>query len=834
MPYCKLINIKLANYQSVYKINISNQLKFRFITPDNINGIEFKTFSDKTIKTEIINNIISGKENWYIFDKTIDFSPLNEYKYLILQLYAEKDIKCFEIEKNDSFIITLEKEWYNCNNMTSSCGLQLTNEKIDKNKPIQEVKENLKYLTYGDATLIKNKYLKAGKTESRIVITGFKNYAINYISDFDLMPVRVNNNKIEKKVKSLNSLNNLDKMVSNGQPYDINNKLEMIKFQLKNYFTENNYEIAKLECSVEDQEKINLETKKEVEMLEQRIYYQDKHIEDNVNNFNKVNIDVENVKNCVNEQKEENKLTKERVDKVEVRIEENYDEIQKFGDNFSEKLKSQKKHFTERLDEQNERLDEQSELISDNFNTLNDKIDINNDTINKNFDKLVKTDSYLNNQLVIQNNNLESLRTVLDNHLNEYGDCKQHRKCYYGGCILHGHCGHNNCTHHGKYNMIDEKLLQISNSVSENKKNICQLSETVEINKNTAKNNFIELSKQIKDSDSKVNIHINDYLNNKENTDLEIKLNKNSIIQNRYEINENKKMFDSFIKQANIKELNVDEKLQIISNQLKNSIIDLNNKIDKQDTILDSKIKFQVDSLNKKIDENNDELINVNNRSYKNLDTKINAERDNIINLNSKVESLNTDFNKQINDKVDNAFNVLKTTININKDDTNKKFINLEEILNLTDNRLNDTNQILDKTSLLINNHISEYNERISKINTDDIIVNEINLTEYVNKSIEQLYDKINDEFKLIFNPLNIYDNIDGKPYCITSHSQNLTINFLASNKTYKLHKFYLFIDDYCNKIVPYYCYSIESSISSKLTSIAKFTPIVLVSSIFS
>jgi hypothetical protein len=256
MPYCKLYNIKSTKLS--FQININRVLCFRFITPDKLQGIKFKNNLNNYIETKNLYNTPTINY-WYKYSIDIDFSILNDYKYLVLQIYAIDEDDLIGIEQNNTFSITNENKWYICNDNDDTCGLNLYNQIITQYKPIQEIEECLKYTIYGSAKLIETKYLKSGYEDSNISITGFEDNVINYISEFKLDKIKVNN-KINKNPLSVNKYIDLDKLIptaesTNNEDFNsVNNKLEMIKLQLKNYFIENNSEIDKLEILVNQQE----------------------------------------------------------------------------------------------------------------------------------------------------------------------------------------------------------------------------------------------------------------------------------------------------------------------------------------------------------------------------------------------------------------------------------------------------------------------------------------------------------------------------------------------------------------------------------------------------
>ena len=243
MTYSQLINVKSKKLEINYNFSINKHLKFRFITPENLNGIKLNTRHVPTVNNSEINN-----EFWYRYTKDLEFINLNKYRYLVLQLYSDEDYRDYILEENDTFNITNKNDWFDCENTGSSCGINLFNQQIIINKPLQEVNEYLKYRITGDAKLIKNKYIKIAKEPSMIEINGFEPYSINYISHFELKQV---DDKIEKPIKSINKYTNMNKTDEEFNGINtIDDKIEMIKFQLKNYFLENNKDLNKLDSMI--------------------------------------------------------------------------------------------------------------------------------------------------------------------------------------------------------------------------------------------------------------------------------------------------------------------------------------------------------------------------------------------------------------------------------------------------------------------------------------------------------------------------------------------------------------------------------------------------------
>lgn len=293
MTYSKIINIETKLLNINYQFEFNKPFKFRFITKNNLNGIKL----NETKLTEI-NNTETGKNNWYLFNSDIDFSPLNKYKYLILQLYSDEiineDIKISK-SSNSSYFITNKNNWYNCKDLGSDCGIIVKDIIIDSNKIVQELDSNMIYSIEGSATLIKSIYLKTGKIDSVITVSGMKPNIINYIGKFKLhakdKKITDNNNPISVNKYSEfldNKLFPINKS-SNNDINSINSRIEMIKFQLKNYFIENDKQINTIEYNInknssEFDSKVN-QVKNGIIDINQKIVELKKNDESNLKDF---------------------------------------------------------------------------------------------------------------------------------------------------------------------------------------------------------------------------------------------------------------------------------------------------------------------------------------------------------------------------------------------------------------------------------------------------------------------------------------------------------------------------------------------------------------------
>ena len=231
MTYSQLINIKSKKLEINYNFSINKHLKFRFITPENLNGVKLNTQH-----VAVVNNYETKNEFWYRHTRDLEFTNLNKYKYLVLQLYSDEDYRDYQLQENNSFTITNKNDWFVCSDSRSSCDINFFNQQIIINKPLQEVNEFLKYKITGDA-IIKNKYIQVGKGTSIIEITGFEPNTINYISIFEL---KQSDNKLKQSDNKSKSVNKYANINTTHEDFDginnINDKIEMLKFQLKNYF----------------------------------------------------------------------------------------------------------------------------------------------------------------------------------------------------------------------------------------------------------------------------------------------------------------------------------------------------------------------------------------------------------------------------------------------------------------------------------------------------------------------------------------------------------------------------------------------------------------------
>lgn len=296
MTYSQIINIKSKLINIDYKFKIDSRIKFRFLTPENQKGIIFK----EEVKVDIVNDSNVLDNNWYIFREGMDFSILNQYRFLVLQLYSDsfenKQITIFD-DTNVNYYEIYKNNWYNCKDKGPTCGIQLTNFLIDESKPIQEINNLFKYKIEGDASIVKNKYLKAGQTISDVQIIGSKSNIVNFINIFELKSIGKDTTK--KSPKSINNvLDLIDNKVfpyfvsENNEINSINARLEMIKFQIKNYFIENNQELDLINKKIGEEKDLNIKQK---ELLNKLKLTQDKNNSENIKKFSEVEDVILNV-----------------------------------------------------------------------------------------------------------------------------------------------------------------------------------------------------------------------------------------------------------------------------------------------------------------------------------------------------------------------------------------------------------------------------------------------------------------------------------------------------------------------------------------------------------
>ena len=384
MTYSKLINIEAQRTKIMYNFSFNKTFSFRFLTPEFPNGIKLNT---ETIN--IINNSESGETNWYKYTKDIKFSNLNKFRNIVLQIIADEDYGDNDIEVNDTFKILRKNKWYKCPPNDPNCGVILKNVQLIQKKPLQEIDYTLRYEITGDAEIIQKNYIKAGKYDSCIIVTGFEPYVINFIPIFKLDSI--NQNKTEP-VKSVNKYTYQEDLVS-SENTDINNKIEMIKFQIKNYFIENNKEIDNIYEKIEDNENCISNNLIKIDDIFFELSEYDLV-------FNKIKNDIDDINNNI------------------IDISSNcliYDE--KFVSIFK---------LTDNLIESKDKLDTDLINLKDRVETLNQEqinsLDQKIILIYDKLDKLINESNILENSIISIKNELDSQKNLLENNIIKIND----------------------------------------------------------------------------------------------------------------------------------------------------------------------------------------------------------------------------------------------------------------------------------------------------------------------------------------------------------------------------------------------------------------------------
>lgn len=389
MPYSKLINIETKLVNTSYNFQFSRPFIFRFLTNDNIDGIEFN--EEKILK---VNNSDVGNNNWYKYNSNINFSPLNKYKYLILQLYSDEYVnEAFTLSNNinENFVITNSNSWYKCIIPGSDCGIRIFDQRVLSDKPIQEVTNSLIYEIDGDAFTIKNKYLKAGSSDSIIKISGMEPNTINYIGKFELKAI---NNKPEK-TKNPVSINKYSEFIDEkifkntkencNELKNIDNRIDMIKFQLKNYFIENDKQLVVLEKDIKKNAKVS---SLNIDRINQNVIdlsSQSLKIDNNT-------LEIETIGKSVNNLSDD---LKKKVDEIEEQIK-------------NSELGAKNLSINEHKLQIDERIEKLKEYIKFDYDKL--KMNIDDNTI-----KISENNSSINNRL----KDIEELNKITELRFNE-------------------------------------------------------------------------------------------------------------------------------------------------------------------------------------------------------------------------------------------------------------------------------------------------------------------------------------------------------------------------------------------------------------------------------
>lgn len=401
MTYSKLLNIESNKSNNLYKFTFNKTFSFRFLTPDFVNGIELNSKRLNKINDSDVKN-----NNWYKFTKDIQFNNLNKFDNLVLQIISEEDFGNNDISINESFKIVNKNEWYKCQPNDPNCGLILKNFILNQKKPLQEIDSSLKYKINGDAELIKNKHIKTGKYDSDITIIGFEPNVINFISNFKLDCIKQNkNNNVKTFNKYTESINS--KIVADDSN-DINNKIEMIKFQIKNYFVENNKELDIIHERIDDNENSSSKNLIKIENILYQLSEYDIEFNNITNNIQKINDNVKDISESFKpfeEQLASLIILTDDLLKSKSMLDNNLSKL-------SEKVESLNK---EQIDNQKKNKQFLLDKINNNVKDFNNKITEINNKIQKlsqksnNIEKLIiKIKSELDNKIIILKKELES------------------------------------------------------------------------------------------------------------------------------------------------------------------------------------------------------------------------------------------------------------------------------------------------------------------------------------------------------------------------------------------------------------------------------------------
>lgn len=568
MLYSKLLNIQKNKLNENFNIYINKTFKFRILTQDNKKGIKFNIPNEN-----IINESKYNGNYWYTFSESIDFSCLKKYQYIVIQLLSEKNYNEFDINTDNTYTVTHKNEWYKVTPKDPNCDLEFYSQEIESFKPIQQINENLIYKINGDAELIKNKYIKAGKEESIIYIIGLYPFMVNYRYSFTLDTIKdKSKKKILKNDKNYNKFTELSRFIDSDET-DVNYRIEMLKYQLKNYFVENNLQLEEIETKLLDTQDKNEEYLKIVDKMEFQISEYDilmneirtryNTFEDNLsklnndlseqsetieslliltNDFMAIKADVRKLKEDIINAFNKYDNNKSNIEKNKIDIEKNKSEI----DNILKEIKT--------IEENLEKLELK---LSDNVNDIYDKF------------KIIENQMIENNQKIYQK--IDTEVGILNKYNSDFS--KKYN------------------TDQNKQNTTNKDLYDKNNTLKEKTE-----ADIKEINKNTIETNnnnnkrFMEIDKQIIKNDDNIestNNRIDDLTItiNKNNAilaendnkiitkigqqDVKIDVIKNKINEMILSINKSNKLNDEKNNQQDDKLSNIDDKLSIVDYKLK-------------------------------------------------------------------------------------------------------------------------------------------------------------------------------------------------------------------------------------------------------------------------
>ena len=411
MTYSLIYNIKATNLEN-YNFTFKKNVKIRFLTFNNQLGIDLGIENE-----EYINNTSTNENLWYHSSKINDFSALNSLSYLILQIFSDQEISDNILIKNNSFQITNKNNSYNCFNLGPTCGIKIYNFQIHSHKPLQQINKKLKYTIIGDAKLVDLNYIKSGtKDDSKIKVTTFYPYEINYINNFLLKKINQSKKIKKENIYSEIKIPNLN-ISKNSEINNLNYIIEHLKFQLKNYFVENNKNLHEIDSKFLDiYQNINFisDNNLSIKNLENQIKNINSKLELKQENFDDkkyLTNKIESFENVINSKIDENKeIFNKNIKNV-------YNQIKNFNNNEISDIKKNIDILNQKTNklENNNFIDEKSLLIDSLSNKLNFYIQ-QYENMNKKINDIKKNNIESNNDNDIQ---IKILSKKLDNYINK-------------------------------------------------------------------------------------------------------------------------------------------------------------------------------------------------------------------------------------------------------------------------------------------------------------------------------------------------------------------------------------------------------------------------------
>ena len=577
MPYSKLINIKKNKVNDYFNIYINKTFKFRIVTLDNKKGIRLNIPYE-----DIVNGAQFNGHYWYTYNEKINYDNLSEYQYFVLQIISDKNYKEFDIDINDSFTITNKNDWYFCDPGDPNCNLEFYMQDILDHKPIQEVNDNLIYKITGSASIKKNKYIRSGKKKSTIRINGLYPNMINYRYSFELNNGNVKDTKNKCDiVKSINNFTNIDKILSSDNLGDVNSRIEMLKYQLKNYFIENNEHLGQIESEITETQKQNDNNTKIVNEIEFK-----------VSEYNNIFAQIiEQAEEC---QKKVSDVTLSQ-DNQNDAIKSLFiltDDFQKFKTNF-ENIKLNLETNDTLISDEINKLKNTTIKNKDSIDKNKDSIDKNKDSINKNKDSINKNKDSIDESKININDNKDSIELNSKNISKHSVD------------IL-------NIINNIK--IIEQKILSIENNISSVVDKIyVKINQVESSTEKTITDTTAKLDEKIKNT-----LLITDKINNTVVNNLDEFNSYKTNIEDKFALFKND--YDNLISQINtnnnsfvINDTKLKEhtdinknKIEIIKDKLNELIITINNN---EQINIDQ--KENINKLKKEIDENYSTIINL-------------------------------------------------------------------------------------------------------------------------------------------------------------------------------------------------------------------------------